>query len=72
MVGSKVTCISSIAIEVSHPSSIFIFLTFILYPKVHQVDRFGPLISKWENKMRKQGWPYNKEKEGITKKATQE
>ena len=29
--------------------------------QIHQVDRFGPLIMGWENKMRKQGWPYNKE-----------
>jgi len=39
--------------------------------QVHQVDRFGPLISKWENEMRKQGWPYNKDtdKESIGSSA---
>ncbi|KAL7501440.1 hypothetical protein ACHAWT_010409 [Skeletonema menzelii] len=40
--------------------------------QVHQYDRFGPLISKWENEMKKQGWPYNKEKKGTTNKETQE
>jgi len=36
--------------------------------QVHQVDRFGPLIATWRNKMIKQGWPYNKE-DGIGSSA---
>jgi hypothetical protein len=45
------------------------FLNLLLFTyKVHQVDRFGPLIATWKNKMIKQGWPYNKE-DGIGSSA---